>query len=612
MQRQSARWRAMLLPLLTFATGSAGLTVSSVTAAPVTNNPAASVSSSLDANLMQMAAERLAMVSEPPALVALPPLPAMPSGSAGSVSVPLGMVPEAESASAQSPEASLPPITVVPQAALAPSAPSPAAAPALAPATVGIIERVGDKLTAEHKRLAEVSQSLLSVNGLVEKTEQSLLGRVLDVETARGLVSKHKAIDAANERAKGQVDQLGGQISSLNELMAIAEKTYAQQAAAQRKAEEALEAELQKHVDALAAQASQAAKQLPALTQLNKRLRAKKQNLQDDDIVVTRKGDAVVKELQDALRDIEMEKLEEARLRKALIDTHNYGKQCHLRAETLEQKLREAVKKFPKVTAAAAAGEMQAEATQKANLQRLRAEMAMLQSEIQRKEHAGLSALDSLTKDSTALNLLETSIITEVRNISHMTQASKQREVLLQKSVQENIGKTEEELGRKKGLHKQVLELHERVSPVVFAALEAENDALNQELDGAIVLVEQSNAATARAFAGVQQLTATEQAQQVAADSAAQAVVTAQEEGKKQLKLAVDQTAESKRKSAALLRQAQEAIAKLCQPKWDVRVADTTKEKKDCDQNKQQLMVVQAQQETLKQTLAAAQTAQVA
>jgi len=474
------------------------------------------------------------------------------------------------------------------------------------------MERIGTKLQTEHQKLATVSQALLSVNGLVEKTEQSLLGKVLDVETARGLVAKHKEINAANERAQGQMRDLGAQISNLNSLLAVAESAYAKQAAAQRAAEAELEAKLKAHIEALTVQAQQATKSLPGLALLNKRLRATKVQYTTDleKVNATLKRNITGIELGEVLHEIEIQKMDEAKLRRTLLDMHNYSSSCHVQAEALEQAVEELSKKIPKQSAAEAASEMQAEATQKANNERLRAEMGLLQAEIQRTDLSSHEALATLTTDRTALNMLETGIILEVRNISNRTTVSKHRFTLLQKAIEENIGKSEEELGRKKGLTKEFHLLQERVSPVVFAALTAENDALNKELQGAIDMVAEAKVEEAKAYAYVQQLTADENAQVSAVETAAASVDKAQEQGKEQLDRAVKQAEANKEKSMALMQKANEALKKICGKKWEEREEETDKEKEECKQNKQQLTVVQAQIQTLKSTLEASQTAE--
>lgn len=560
---------------------------------------------------MQMAAERLAMAAEQPALVSFPALPQIPVAAAPAGLAPPGTI--------SAPSASLPALAPVPAApavvdmAAAPG-PAPAAAAVLPkpPPAGSLLERIGNKLAKEHQKLATVSQSLLSVNGLVESTEQSLLGKVLDVETARGLAAKHQEIDAANERARGQIRDLGAQISNLNTLLAAAEKTYEMQQAAQRKAEGELEKQLKAKVDALAAQAQKAISSLPGLALLNKRLRANRTQMQAEDVAARKKINASSIELDQILKALEIEKMEEARLRRGLIDIHNYSSSCHVQAESLEASVLELSKKMPKQSAAAAASEMQGEATQKANNERLRAEVALLQAEIQRVDHAGQDALGSLTTDRTALNLLETNIIVQVRNISNKTHQAKTRTLLLQQAVQANIGQIEEAMGQKKGLTKDLHNWQQRVSPVVFAALQAENDALEKELAGAVDLVTQANVEEAKAFAQVQQFAADREAQEAAADAAAQSVITAEEEGQKQLEKAVAAAKASKEKSAALLQKANDALRAACKPKWDKREEETAKEKEECDANAQQLAVVQAQQEMLKQTVQAAQTAQEA
>merc|ERR1719359_2188560 len=174
--------------------------------------------------------------------------------------------------------------------------------------------------------------------------------------------------------------------------------------------------------------------------------------------------------------------VDETVLRRHLLDIHEYNLKCHERATTIHQRATALSKIKPKVTAAGAAGERQAEQTQMANLQRLRAEVAMLQAEIQRVEGSSTEAFAALKGHITRTNLLEQEIIRGVRNMSGLMFHHKEHTNMLQESIQANIAATTELEGRKKTQVDELDEWREKVNPVVFAALEVENTQLELEL----------------------------------------------------------------------------------------------------------------------------------
>merc|ERR1719476_702150 len=63
-----------------------------------------------------------------------------------------------------------------------------------------LMHRVGKKLVRTHRALGDVSKDLMDVQGEVDRTEQSLLGKVFDLQTARGFYASHQQVDAQNSQ----------------------------------------------------------------------------------------------------------------------------------------------------------------------------------------------------------------------------------------------------------------------------------------------------------------------------------------------------------------------------------------------------------------------------
>eukprot|EP00929_Paragymnodinium_shiwhaense_P045631 TRINITY_DN23286_c0_g1_i1.p1 TRINITY_DN23286_c0_g1~~TRINITY_DN23286_c0_g1_i1.p1 ORF type:complete len:860 (+),score=298.55 TRINITY_DN23286_c0_g1_i1:118-2697(+) len=473
------------------------------------------------------------------------------------------------------------------------------------PKAGSLLDRVRGKMQSTHSKLATLTQEIMSVGQVIDKTEEALLGKVLDVESAKGLILKRTAIDAANARSEHELMHLHEQIDSLNSLLGKAQKQYLEEGERQKKEEMEMMAKLEAHSKALASeQATVSGMQLLQDKLLLSRQRLER-NLSKDasaQVNVT----AALGVMETSLQQV---KLAEGVMRSHLIAIHDYGWQCHERAKQLHVDVGALAKIKPKHSAAAASAERQAEQTQMANLQRLRAESAMLQAEIQRVEGFSANGMDHLKKELKQISDVELNIIKEVRDMGHRMAASKEKTVMMEQSSKANFVATVELQGRKKIQAKELGEWQEKVNPVVFAAVEAENDALELELEQALQILTQAKTEETSAYSFVEQMHAAKAAQEQAVATAQKAREMAVQEGRLQVQAAIEASKVHKGDSQKLFEQAWRIIAARCKATWDERDATKGAELQQCRQNKQELTVVMAQKATLEQTLQAAETA---
>lgn len=255
------------------------------------------------------------------------------------------------------------------------------------------------------------------------------------------------------------------------------------------------------------------------------------------------------------------------------------------------------------------AAQRQASSAAAATLQRYKAEGALLRAEITDKERMAKTGLSALKGHQHELTLLENHIITEVKNISSRMNNTKTRTSLLEIAVEENINKADEDMGRRGGLETELDSLKKRLNPIIFAALRSENNALQQEVTGATFLLQSSKEAEARAFATSVQKHEAVKAQQEAVKITAQQQADARQDQEEQFQSAVKESEENKAKADTQTMTAKAVIAARCQPKWEGINTTKTEELETCHKMEEELTVVDAQKEILKQTMKAQQTA---
>eukprot|EP00928_Gymnodinium_smaydae_P068084 TRINITY_DN5114_c0_g1_i1.p1 TRINITY_DN5114_c0_g1~~TRINITY_DN5114_c0_g1_i1.p1 ORF type:complete len:611 (-),score=202.59 TRINITY_DN5114_c0_g1_i1:46-1824(-) len=501
--------------------------------------------------------------------------------------------------------------TAATAAAAAAASPAPAAPARPPPTRSETLQKAAAGLAAEHRLLSNISQELLSLGAEVDGTEQALLGRVLTVETARGLLDKHRQLQGANVWSREHLSDLREQAEAL--YVQLANVSQASNTADKARSEEKqrLEAEV-------AAQRSQlerlrtAASTLPGDQQRHAALERERGLAEGAGRQAHLDIHAELQRIAQARAEIKAEVEDEVKLEQMLLEEHQQAIKCHGEAERLQNELRAMVLEAPKTTAAEQAAMRHAENLAKASSQRLRAEGAILAAEVVRKEKSGREALVPLREEQTRLEALEQRLVAEVQNLTGRMNVSKDRTLMLQQEAQANVGKGDEASGRLRGLDEQIRGLHQRVSPVVYAAIQAENRALEEELKQATIMLMQSKTVEARSHAAASQMSAELEAQTEATRLVAETAEKAKEEGKRQVEVAVQQSAQARAKARALEEQAQSVIAERCQAQWDKRSSEKNAAVAECKQNREELSIVQAQRDMLQQTLQAKQTASAA
>lgn len=191
---------------------------------------------------------------------------------------------------------------------------------------VDLLGRVGSKLDAQHRTLAQVSSELLALGSDVDQAEEELLGRVLTPEDAQDLVRRHTQLDVTNEISKDSLRRLNNKIDNLTSEIAQAHQTQLVAMDKHRAEEQQLQEQIamqQARIDSLRRESNIVS------------------NLQ-----LTTKREADIKlELKKILNAIEAESAQEVRLKGVLQETHKYGVMCHSKAKDLQASLAAAAKK---------------------------------------------------------------------------------------------------------------------------------------------------------------------------------------------------------------------------------------------------------------------------
>jgi chromosome segregation ATPase len=285
---------------------------------------------------------------------------------------------------------------------------------------------------------------------------------------------------------------------------------------------------------------------------------------------------------------------------------------CHSKAKDLQASLAAAAKKVVTRSAADVATEGHNNALAKANTQRLQAEAALLRAQVRKVDESSTAGLKSLTERRQELAELERGIIAEVKNLTERMSEAKNRSARMKAEAEAAQGSEDEHLAETSALQERIRGLSNRVSPVVYSAIEAENAALGDELHQATSLLMISKASEASAYAAFQQADAEVDGQRETAKAAAESVEDAREEGRRQLEEALKEARANRAKAEEQLAKAMDALQATCKPKWDERKQEKDAELGACKQVDEEYAVVAAQLETLKQTLKAQETVEAA
>lgn len=476
------------------------------------------------------------------------------------------------------------------------------------PKSGDLVHRVKEQLAGDHRTLGTVSAALMSVQTEVDKTEQSMLGKVLDLQTARSFFTRHEEIDTANDKMADDISKLNGQVEGLSSELSKTQREFLSNAHKYRTAERKLKDEVVENsafigsMNAELAKEDEVEKELKRLSKIHKELMAEAAN-------VTIAGNRANKMLGEARDKSRNEVYKHKSLRDQLVKMNNYSIKCHASVEKQTHKLGVAMISQSKDSEAVALTMRQKKKANDATEQRLLAEHALLISEVKRTEKESLQEMHRLQDLREDMAELEKNIVEEVRKLELQIKEQKERVKTLSVDLMENAQAEQEHNEKKEAMELHLAELvkevHESENPVLIATTEAQNEALEAELNEAYELWRSIKSAETTSLLNVDQASATNAAAKESLKLAEDAVQAAHEEGEKKVAQAVKEALASKKKSQAIIDKAEAALAKRCKPDWDAIWDKKRSKLEQCKANKEELSLEQAKKESLMQILKA-------
>jgi len=464
------------------------------------------------------------------------------------------------------------------------------------------------QLVSDHRTLGKVAASLMSVQTDVDKTERSMLGKVLDLQTAKSFFQRQGEIESANEMLQDDVSKLNVQVEGLSASVSTVQRAFLATAAKNLKSEGKLRAEsiLDKSlIQSISDELAKGSDVQDALRKLSKI----HDNLMAEGAEVVRAGEKSVAMLK-AERDASGKEVGKIKsLRSQLVLMNNYSVACHKSVEQTSGKLGKALLKDSKDSQAGIMTQNQRRKAGDAAEQRLLAERALLVSEVKRvegEETEGVKRLRDLRQD---LHRLQVNIVSEVREVELKIAQEKERLRNMRTALMENTQAMDNDLKAKQVTDAQIAEvskkLHDTENPVIIATTEAQNDALKMELTQAFAMWKTVKEAETAAVLNVEQATTQVTTAKSGYHLANQALEETRKEGEKQFAEAVKKAKENTRKSMALIEKARGAIAGRCKTKWDTISTKKNARLKTCKRRKSELVMEKAKKESLMQTLKA-------
>lgn len=479
--------------------------------------------------------------------------------------------------------------------------------PGATPPTSDLMQRVGKTLGDHHRALGGISQELLEVQSIVDHTERSMLGKILDVQSARNLYAQHMQVQEANAKARSELASLNAQVAGLSSQVHDAQKYLMETSQREHTSENLMNDEATKDRAELQSLEQELAKGKDSLA-THEQLASSHNQLVAESQQIAKLGADVVAELQRVRNALKAEGSRQAKLKKSALDMHDYDVDCHKQAETLAKQDASVKQLEPKVHQAAVVTEKHAEASIAAAEQRLLAEGALVRTEVRRAETASANAYSTLQFEQRKMKVLQDNIIRQMREMTQKVAEEEQRDQSVEASVAANEAADNQDKAAKTAMERRIRKVESQLSPVRLSGLQAENEAIAVELRHAMELLDESKTAEARAQVAAQQAAAEAEAQTAAAESAGEALRLAHEEGQKEIKEAIDKAAASKTKAEATVQSAEDALKAHCRVRWEKRAQKRDKELADCNSKKEQLAVANAQRETLQQVMKSQQT----
>lgn len=476
------------------------------------------------------------------------------------------------------------------------------------PKSGDLVEKVKQQLADGHQALGKVSASLMSVQTSVDKTEQSMLGKVLDLQTARSFFSRHEQIDTSNAKLKVDISGLNGQVEGLSSSVSKTQRQFLANGQSYRTKEGKLHGTVVEDAALIQSMNSELAKG-PEIKRELGRLTAIHNALMEESANVTQVGAKATTLLAEASQRSRGEVVRHKSLREQLIMMNNYSTKCHASVVKQSNKLGMAMVVASKDSQAVQLTLRQKKKANDATEQRLLAEHALLVSETKKVEKEGLEGINRLSDLRGDLQMLEKNIVEEVRQLEEKINKEKERVKTLTVDLLENQEAELQHSAKKDAmedhLKELVKEVRESENPVLIATTEAQNEALQAELNEAYVLWKGGKLSETAAALNVDQANATYTAALETHKLAQKMVEQARQEGKKKVVLAVQKAAVSKAKSQELIDKAQAALAERCKADWDQIWKKKKGKLNKCKAMKEELTLEKAKKDSLQQTLKA-------
>lgn len=466
-----------------------------------------------------------------------------------------------------------------------------------------LMHRVSKKLTKTHRALGDVSKDLMGVQGEVDRTEQSLLGKVFDLQTARGFYANHQQVDAQNTQAKAAVEKLSQQVQELSTELSVAQSDFVADGHAEVSQEQNLTAQ------AIADEAE--LQELKSETDKDKDVESVSEKLATVHHELASEATKVAKvegEARTKLTNVQAaSKYETCRhriLRRQVFQMHNYSVMCNSKVKEAAKNLDVMIQKQAKDQKTAVLVVSQAQASNQATEQRLLAENALLRAEINKVEAAEVRLLAELQHQQEELQALQQEVAMEVREVELRVGVAKERLKMLEAGLKGNSDSESEDLAQLKAaqeeLHKLEEQWHTQESPIVIATLESQNAAMEAESKEGARLVAQATYEEAAAIANLEQANATIVAEREAAKIAANAIIVAQHEAEIQLQRSVNASHENMLKAAAKRRAADIAVQARCKSEWDAISSEIDDRMHQCRNWQERFDVLEAQRNVLR------------
>jgi len=546
-------------------------------------------------------------------------------------------------------------------------------------------------LKGDHTSLSLVTQDLMEVQSAMADAEQSIFGKVLNVERVRSLYAQHEQVEAMNANLRKEVQALRDQVVAASRDLAGAHKAFldqdqavqlgeqrvvsflaqtkkarqrqqqlratearllaerqAAQAARERELErrqqeqkraremqerrqrelkemqerrqqELLEQKRAKERQLLAQRRAKEAAavraralRLPYDEAQHEMLKMDRQHLLNQSAEAANRTKASLHALLPLREALEQEEQAQAPLRQQVLELHQNATVCHGLAGQLSQKLKAEQNALPVELAASTSAREQWTAARKATSQRLRAEEALLADQVRRSDAAGHQALAMLAQSKTRLELVERKIIEGIHDLKSQKNATKEHMHEVNRSLVDNLAAKEVDQQHRHDVHKRLVSLQMKLSPTRYTMLQSQNQAYQGELDSAQAMLQQAKAGEALTSSTLEQLQGEHAAMQTQVNDTAASLVEAETEGQRQIRLAIQEAEAGQQNAASLVQQAEETLEAKCRVKWEERTKTKEEEVKACEAKKAELTVVQAQRDTLEETLKSQQTSAAA